>query len=159
MFWKYKFIKIKWEVWIFDFHENEVYIKEQKFITKWNLTYHLDAKNKAKMLRNNMTESEIKIWKWYLQKTNINVNRQKPIDHFIADFYVPSCKLVIEIDWSIHNLVEQNNYDKRRDDILKMYWIIIVRITNNNIKNYFDETMDELTDIIKYTQQQKLNLQ
>lgn len=80
------------------------------------------------------------------------MNRQKPIDHFIADFYVPSWKLVIEIDWGIHNVIEQNNYDKRRDDILKMYWIIIVRITNNNIENYFDDVIEELSKIIKYTQ-------
>ena len=150
MSWKYKFLSIKWKTWDFSFQENEKYIKENKFITTWTLPYHMDAKKKAKILRNNMTDSEKKIWKDYLQKIDININRQKPIDHFIADFYIPSCKLIIEIDGDIHNVIEQNNYDKRRDDILNIYWIMVARISNNDIKNNFNEVIYELGNILKH---------
>ena len=148
MNWKFKFLEIKWKTWKFNFHENETYIKENKFITTWTLPYHIDAKKKSKILRNNMTNSEKKIWRLYLQKLDINVNRQKPIDHFIADFYIPSCKLIIEIDGCIHNVREHIKYDIRRDDILNIYWIMIARISNNDIENNFNEIIYELESII-----------
>jgi very-short-patch-repair endonuclease len=53
------------------------------------LPYHKDAREKAKILRKNMTKAEEKIRKHFLKDLDINVYKQKPIDHFIADFYIP----------------------------------------------------------------------
>ncbi len=152
----FKYLKIKWEVGYFNFHDNETYIRSNKLITSWTLPYHFDAKEKAKKLRKNMTIYEKKIRKKYLQKLPIIVNRQKPIDHFIADFYIASSKLIIEIDWWIHD--KNKDYDKWRDEILSMYWIVIVRIKNKDIENNFDEVKKELDLIIKMTKKIKLQL-
>ncbi|MEI8091267.1 MAG: DUF559 domain-containing protein [bacterium] len=53
-------------------------------------------------MRKNMTAAEKKIWNEYLKQLDINVLRQKVIDNYIVDFYIPSKKLVIEIDGSVH---------------------------------------------------------
>jgi histone acetyltransferase (RNA polymerase elongator complex component)/very-short-patch-repair endonuclease len=147
----YKYLSIKWKVWYFDFHENELYIREQKFITNWTLPYHKDAKEKAKILRKNQTQSEEKIRNHFFKNLDTNIYRQKPIDHFIADFYIPSSKLIIEVDWSIHSKSDNIEYDARRDEILNIYWIVVARVQNKDIKNNFDLVKEELIDLIEYT--------
>lgn len=68
---------------------------------------------KAKELRNNMTEAEKLLW-GKLQKNKImglRFKAQHPIDIFIADFYCHKLKLVIEVDGGIHNLPENKEYE------------------------------------------------
>lgn len=153
---KYKFIFIKWKVWKFDFQSNANYIKDEHFITSWTLPYHKDAKEKAKILRNNQTESEKTLRKDFLKGLDINIYRQKPIDHFVADFYIPSCKLIIELDWWIHD--NQIEYDERRDKRLSMYWIAVARIKNSALENHFQEVTEELINIINQTKYEKQKL-
>jgi len=45
-----------------------------------------------------MTKAEKKLWYEYLKNLDFRVLRQKPIDDYITDFYIPSKKVVIEID-------------------------------------------------------------
>ena len=85
-----------------------------------------------------MTKAEEKIRKHFLKDLDINVYKQKPIDHFIADFYIPWSKLIIEVDWLIHSKPDSFEYDVRRDDILSLYWIVVARIKNEDIENNFD---------------------
>ncbi len=47
----------------------------------------------AKELRKNMTTAEKKLWYGYLRNFKFKVLRQRPIDHFIVDFYCPTLKL------------------------------------------------------------------
>lgn len=60
--------------------------------------------DKAKLLRNNMTEAEKILWE-KLKNRNIfkaRFRRQHPIGIFIVDFYCHDYKLVIELDGEIH---------------------------------------------------------
>ncbi|PID34926.1 MAG: hypothetical protein CR971_00735 [candidate division SR1 bacterium] len=50
-----------------------------------------------------MTPAGKKLWFDYLRNTKHKCYRQRPIDHFIADFYISSSDLVIEIDGNIHD--------------------------------------------------------
>ena len=149
----YKYLSVRWNVNKFDFQANSEYIKKEHFITNWSLPYHKEAREKAKLLRNNQTNSEKKIRDKILKNLNINVNRQKPIDHFIADFYIPSSKLIIEMDGWIHEA--QVEYDKRRDELLSMYWIVVARIKNVDLDNHFDDVKKELLDLIDITRKEK----
>src|SRR5688500_8665320 len=84
---------------------------------------------KAKELRNNMTESEKIVW----ERLNNNklkgykFRRQHPISNFIADFYCHKAQLVIELDGRIHNNPEQRNYDSGREFELKELGLMILR--------------------------------
>ena len=49
-----------------------------------------------------MTPAERKLWHKYLRQFPLPVYRQKPIDNYIVDFYIPKLKLVIEIDGETH---------------------------------------------------------
>jgi very-short-patch-repair endonuclease len=62
------------------------------------LPYNPKLKQRATEMRKNMTKTERIIWFKYLKDLNIRVLRQRPIDNFIVDFYIPSKMIVIEID-------------------------------------------------------------
>ena len=100
----------------------------------------------ARKLRKNMTESEVILWsfiKWW--KLWVKFLRQKPIYVFtentwldryiIPDFYCYDKRLILEIDWSIHNLKEVYELDLYKENLLKNMWFKIIRIKNEDIKN------------------------
>lgn len=57
--------------------------------------------------------------------------RQHSIDDFIVDFYCPEEKLVIELDGQVHNNPVTEDYDYKRDKILKGYGMKVIRFENN----------------------------
>ena len=56
----------------------------------------------ARSLRRNMTKEERHLWYDFLKGLPVRVHRQKVIGNYIADFYIASAKLVIELDGSQH---------------------------------------------------------
>jgi len=98
-------------------------------------------KETARKLRKNMTDSEVILWsfiKWW--KIWVSFLRQKPIYVFtedswldryiIPDFYCYKNKIILEIDWSIHNLKEVYELDNYKENLLKNMWFKVIRIKN-----------------------------
>lgn len=87
---------------------------------------------RRKGLRNNSTPQEILLW---LQLKNsqlgLKFRRQHSIGGYIADFYCPSKKLVIEIDGSQH--FKNVEYDDIRSKYLEGFGIKVIRFTNTEI--------------------------
>jgi very-short-patch-repair endonuclease len=117
--------------------------------TGFHLPYNPDLKERSRELRKNMTDAEKKIWFGYLKSLQVNVLRQKPIDHFIVDFYIPDYNLVIEIDGEIHNTLKNKEYDSFKDTILKLYGLSILRITNEMIVLDFNRAVELIEEKIK----------
>lgn len=67
-------------------------------VTDFHLPYNPQLVQRAKQLRQNPTLAEKKLWQNYLRTFPFRVLRQRPIHHFIVDFYCAALKLVIEID-------------------------------------------------------------
>jgi very-short-patch-repair endonuclease len=96
----------------------------------------------ARELRNNPTESEKVLWE-ILRKRRLDgyrFLRQKPFIYqqtnqkryfFIADFYCPEKKLVIELDGHIHD--HQKYYDYQRDLVLQKLGLKTLRISNGEL--------------------------
>ena len=103
----------------------------------------------AKELRKTQTEAEKILWS-KLNKNQIlglQFRRQHPIDKFIADFFCPKIKLIIEIDGSIHDIPEHHNHDLGRTDILNDFGITVVRFSNEQIINKIDYTVNQIEKI------------
>jgi len=87
---------------------------------------------RRKELRNNSTPQEILLW---LQLNNSNLGfkfrRQHSIGGYIADFYCPSKKLIIEIDGSQH--FTNIEYDEIRSKYFNGLGIKVLRFTNGEI--------------------------
>lgn len=85
-----------------------------------------------------MTAAEKKLWYEYLRTFPHRVYRQRPIDHYIVDFYCPKLKLVIEVDGDSHFTPEAQEYDQKRTEILENYGLTVVRFNNVQIMDSFE---------------------
>jgi very-short-patch-repair endonuclease len=101
------------------------------------LPYDVALVPRAKELRKNMTAAEKKLWYGYLRTFRFKVLRQRPIDHFIVDFYCPSLKLVIEIDGDSHFTEDGKASDQERTQILEGYGLKVLRFTNQDVMKDF----------------------
>jgi len=105
----------------------------------------------AKELRKFETESEKLLWS-RLNKNQIiglQFRRQHPINLFIADFYCPKIKLIIEVDGSIHEIPEYQTHDIGRSEILNDFGITVIRFTNEQILNEIDSTIEQIETTAK----------
>ena len=98
----------------------------------------------AQELRKNMTAEERHLWYDFLKKLPIPVKRQKNIENYILDFYIPSAKLAIEIDGRQHKLVENREDDRIRDEFLNSLGITVVRYTNDDIRDRFQAVAQDI---------------
>ncbi len=85
------------------------------------LPYSKNLKGPSRTLRKEMTDAEQVLWSHLRRKQVLGIQfyRQKPIGPYIADFYAPAVKLIIEADGSQHMEKEQREYDAVREAFLK----------------------------------------
>ncbi|MEM6427820.1 MAG: endonuclease domain-containing protein [Deinococcota bacterium] len=100
-----------------------------------HLPYNRKLVARAKELRRNATPAEKKLWNACLKHLDIKVYRQRPIDNFIVDFYIPRAKLVIEVDGASHFTPEGRIYDADRTNVLSGYGLQVMRFTNLDVLN------------------------
>ena len=105
-----------------------------------NRTHNILLLNRhRRALRNNGTAAEAALWN-LLKNSRLHgrkFRRQHSIEHFIADFYCPAEKLIVELDGEVHNDPLRREYDAARDARLRELGFTIIRIEN---KLVFDET-------------------
>ena len=79
-----------------------------------------------------MSLPEVKLWALLRRSPGgVSFRRQHPIGPFVADFYCPTAKLVIEIDGLIHNSTVRR--DAVRDDYIRSMGLGIVRIPASEV--------------------------
>ena len=73
-------------------------------------------KDRARQMRRQMTLAEKKVWQALAQDRcdGLRFRRQEVLDQYIADFYCPALKLVVEIDGTSHDSPEAERYDTDR---------------------------------------------
>ena len=129
--------------------------KEEIKINYKNMKIPDIIKDVARKLRKNMTESEVILWnfiKW--GQIWVKFLRQKPVYVFtedswldryiIPDFYCYKSKIILEIDWSVHNLKEVYQLDLYKENLLINMWFKIVRIKNEDIKNNINNVINTI---------------
>jgi very-short-patch-repair endonuclease len=110
-----------------------------------------DVFKKARELRKMETEAEKILWT-RLHKNQIlglQFRRQHPINRFIADFYCPKIKLVVEVDGNIHELPDNQDYDIGRSEILHDFGITVIRFSNEQIINDIENAINEIERKVK----------
>ena len=81
----------------------------------------------SRQQRRNMSLPEVKLWALLRRSPGgIKFKRQYAVGPYVADFYCPAAKLVIEIDGQIHNLTVER--DTRRDEYMRALGLGIMRI-------------------------------
>lgn len=103
----------------------------------YHLPYNPNLVKYARELRHNMTPAEKKLWFDFLRNFRARAYRQRPIDQFIVDFYIPSYKLIIELDGYHHQHPEVKDYDAERTIILESYGLEVIRFKNHDVLESF----------------------
>ena len=98
----------------------------------------------SKVLRKNMTKEENHLWHDFLKKLSKTVNRQKVIGPYVVDFYCAEARLVIELDGSQHHTKEGSQEDFLRDAFLQSLGITVVRYSNLDIREKFEEVCSDI---------------
>jgi very-short-patch-repair endonuclease len=70
---------------------------------------------------------------------------QYGVGQYIADFYCPSLKLVIEVDGGQHFEEKGLIKDKKRDDYFALVHITVVRFSNTDVLTNIDGVLAELS--------------
>ena len=106
------------------------------------IKYNKKYKERARILRRNMTQEERKLWHLFLKNHKERFLRQKVIDNYIVDFYCPNKKIVIELDGSQHYTDSGQQYDSIRTKLLNEYNLEILRFSNYEINYQFKEVCE-----------------
>ncbi len=100
--------------------------------------------NNAKRLRREMTKEERHLWCDFLRELPVMVHRQKPIGPYIADFYIASAQIVIELDGSQHFEDTGHRQDTLRDRYLNDQGITVLRYANTDIHRNFRSVCEDI---------------
>lgn len=100
--------------------------------------------NLSRNLRRNMTKEERHLWYDFLKGLSVRFYRQRTFGRYIADFYCPSAKLIIEIDGSQHYLEQCVSNDRERDEYLRSLGLAVLRFSNADIWNRFESVCQEI---------------
>lgn len=103
-----------------------------------SLPYQNKLIPRAKELRKGATKQENHLWYDFLRSYPVRFQRQKTIDHFIADFYCHAAKLIIELDGAQHYDEQGLARDKERTAILAEYGVEVLRFSNSDIDHNFE---------------------
>jgi len=110
------------------------------------LSYNKKLKHLSRTLRINMADAEKLLWSKIRGKQlkGLQFYRQKIIGNYIADFYCPKSKLVIEVDGGQHYSDEGKEKDKIRDDYMKGAGITVIRFSDREVLKNIDAVLEEI---------------
>ena len=118
--------------------------------TRNHRTYNTDSIEYARINRKQMTPPEKKMWHRILkvgELADYKFVKQKPLGHYIADFYCSNLHLVVELDGMSHDL--KLEYDTKRTAYLEEMGLKVVRYLNTDVMKNEQGVYEHLLMIIK----------
>jgi len=104
---------------------------------------------RAREMRRNPTEPEKRPWR-HLSASQLRghkFRRQAVIDYYIADFFCPLKKLIVEVDGDTHDVAA----DFKRDDRLRSKGYRTVRFSNVDVMGKMDGVLTVLVEVLEET--------
>jgi very-short-patch-repair endonuclease len=110
------------------------------------LQYEKRLKKYSRRLRKDMTEAERLLWSKIRgrQLKGFQVYRQKPIGHFVVDFYCPKAKLVIELDGGQHYEESHQTKDESRDRYMRRLGLNTLRFSDKDVFGDLTGVLEEI---------------
>jgi len=93
------------------------------------------TKEKRRALRREMTDAERALWSKLSNRQlgGLKFRRQYGLGEYIADFYCPESRLVVELDGGQHYQEEGKEYDALRAQYMSAMGIRTIRFPNNEV--------------------------
>ncbi len=110
------------------------------------LIYNKNLKQYSRELRKNMTDAERLLWSKIRGKQlgNYQFYRQKIIGRYIADFYCPKAKLVVELDGGQHYSCSGEEKDAVRDSYMVSIGLKVLRFSDRDVINHLNGVMEKI---------------
>ena len=101
---------------------------------------------RARQLRKGATATEEMLWDCLRDRRlgRAKFRRQHPFGRYIADFYCPEARLVIELEGGVHNLAPQREYDAIRQEVITQQGVRILTFQNAEIISDRDATLSKI---------------
>jgi very-short-patch-repair endonuclease len=108
------------------------------------IPYNPKLKELARKLRNDSTQSEIRLWQYLKNKQmyGYDFHRQKPLLNYIADFYCAEMDLVIELDGRSHTFEEVVTKDEAKTSELEAVGLCVLRFCD-------EEVMKDINNVLR----------
>jgi very-short-patch-repair endonuclease len=113
------------------------------------IPYRRDLKGRSQALRRDPGPAERKLWYEFLGGLAEKFTRQKPLGHYIADFYCSRHRLVIELDGDSHFTKRAQRYDEVRTAQLETLGVHVLRFTNTEVMQDFEGVCTKLMQTLK----------
>lgn len=110
----------------------------------------------ARDLRKNMTPAEKTLWnelkakklEWhkFMRQFPLYVYTEDSwLDRYIiTDFICHEYKLIIELDWNVHDLAEIITLDEIKEKLIDRLWFKILRFKNEEVLNDIDRVLEKI---------------
>ena len=93
-----------------------------------------NAMRSAKALRRSMSKPEAILWRLLRGSPGgVRFRRQHPLGPYVADFYCPAAKLVIEVDGQVHEHGDRPELDEVRDAYIAELGLRVMRIAARDV--------------------------
>ena len=97
---------------------------------------------RARELRRSLSLPEGLLWQVLRQRPEgFKFRRQHPVGPYIADFYCPAAKLVIEIDGQSHDAGNRPIHDERRDEWLREQGLSVAHFSASDVMTAIDSVI------------------
>ena len=108
------------------------------------LPYDRRLKERSQQLRGDMTAAERFLWSKLRMKQikGYWFYRQKPVGEYVADFYCPKAKLVVEVDGGQHFTQEVIEYDRVRNEYMAGMGLRVLRFTNIEVLSNIEGVLE-----------------
>ncbi len=105
-----------------------------------------NIKQLARELRKHGTPAEKILWKHlrYRKLLGLRFLRQHPIGGYIADFYCPVLNLVIELEGSVHDELEQRKFDQERFAEFRIRGFRVLRVRNEVVMTDVNQVLGKI---------------
>ena len=115
------------------------------------LIYNTEQKNQHRReLRHKLTSAEAVLW-LNLKNSQLGAKfrRQHSIGPYIADFFCPQFRVVLELDGAGHKTELGAERDARRDDFMKKFGIRVMRIENRLVFQNLEAVLEGIKAFLK----------
>jgi very-short-patch-repair endonuclease len=98
----------------------------------------------AREMRHAPTAAENALWQQLRSRQigGAKFRRQHAIEGFIVDFPCIPQRLVIEVDGDVHERLDQQQYDRERQQIIEAKGFRVLRFSNDEIQHSLDDVIE-----------------
>lgn len=103
----------------------------------------------ARDLRQRLTPAEWRLWSAVRnrQLDGLKFRRQVPFGPFVADFYCLECRIVVEVDGSVHQY--QQEQDAYRDAYMAAHGYRVIRFTNTEVLTNLPAVLERIAELAR----------